>query len=405
MRIPRVAALSALLSLAGLCLSGGVAWAGGDTVRIGVLNDQTGMNADLSGQGSVIAARMAAEDAGGSVAGKKIEIIFADHQNKADIGSSIATRWYDSEGVDAIVDLPFSSVALAVQDVARQRQKIVLFSGPGSSDLTGKACSPFGFHWTFDTVALARGTGSAVVKSGGDTWFFLTSDYAFGHALAKDTMEVVKANGGKVLGEAVHPVNTSDFSSYLVQAQASGAKIIGLANGATDTTNSIKQAHEFGLTDHGQKLAGLLVFITDVHSLGLQTAQGLQLTSSFYWDQTDATRAFAKRFGERMHGTMPSMAQAGVYSAVAHYLKAVAAAGTTDGPAVAAKIREIPINDFMSKDVHIRRNGRVMRDFYLFEVKSSAESKGSWDLYKQIRVIPAEDAARPESEDACPLSK
>jgi branched-chain amino acid transport system substrate-binding protein len=379
--------------------------ASGDTVKIGVLNDQAGMNADLSGQGSVIAARMAAEDAGGTAAGKKIEIVFADHQNKADIGSSIATRWYDAEGVDMIVDMPFSSVALSVQEIARQRQKIAMYSGPGSSDLTGKACSPFGFHWTYDTVALARGTGSAVVKSGGDTWFFITADYAFGHALAKDTMEVVKANGGKVLGEAVHPVNNADFSAYLIQAQASGAKVIGLANGATDTINSIKQAYEFGLAKSGQKLAGLLVFITDVHSLGLQTAQGLQLTESFYWDLNDETRAFSKRYAERMHGQMPSMVQAGVYSAVSHYLKAVAAAGGTDGPAVAAKIREIPINDFMSKNVHIRRNGRVMRDFYLFEVKSPADSKGSWDFYKLLRTIPAEDAARPESEDACPIGK
>jgi branched-chain amino acid transport system substrate-binding protein len=399
MRKLLAAALTAMIGLTAQ------AQASGDTVKIGVLNDQTGMNADLSGQGSVIAARMAAEDAGGTIAGKRIEIIFADHQNKADIGSSIATRWYDAEGVDAIVDMPFSSVALAVQEVTRQRQKIALYSGPGSSDLTGKACSPFGFHWTFDTVALARGTGSAVVKSGGDTWFFLTSDYAFGHALAKDTMEVVKANGGKVLGEAVHPVNNADFSAYLVQAQASGAKVIGLANGATDTTNSIKQAYEFGLAKSGQKLAGLLVFITDVHSLGLQTAQGLELTESFYWDLNDQTRAFSKRFAERMHGSMPSMVQAGVYSAVAHYLKAVAAAGTTDGPAVAAKIREIPINDFMSHDLHIRRNGRVMRDFYLFQVKSPAESKGPWDYYNLIRTIPAEEAARPETEDACPIGK
>lgn len=401
MRIFLTAAMAALLCFAG----GRPTFAAGDTIKIGVLNDQTGMNADLSGQGSVVAARMAAEDAGGSIGGKKIEIVFADHQNKADIGSSIATRWYDAESVDAVVDMPFSSVALAVQEIAKQRQKIALFSGPGSSDITGKACSPFGFHWTYDTVALGLGTGSAVVKSGGDTWFFLTADYAFGHALAKDTMAVVKANGGKVLGEAVHPVNTSDFSSYLVQAQASGAKVIGLANGATDTTNSIKQAHEFGLTQSGRRLAGLLVFITDVHSLGLQTAQGLQMTESFYWDLNDETRAFSKRYAERMRGTMPSMVQAGVYSAVAHYLKAVAAAGTLDGTAVAAKIRDIPINDFMSKNVHIRRNGRVMRDFYLFQVKSPAESKGPWDYYKMVRTIPADEAARPESEDACPLAK
>jgi branched-chain amino acid transport system substrate-binding protein len=377
--------------------------AAGDVVKIGVLNDQAGMNADLSGQGSVIAARMAAEDAGGSVIGKKIEIIFADHQNKADIGSSIATRWYDAEGVDMIVDMPFSSVALAVQEIARQRQKIAMFSGPGSSDLTGKACSPFGFHWTYDTVALARGTGSAVVKSGGDTWFFLTSDYAFGHALAKDTMDVVKANGGKVLGEAVHPVNNADFSSYLVQAQASGAKVIGLANGATDTTNSIKQAYEFGLAKRGQQLAGLLVFITDVHSLGLEIAQGLQLTESFYWDQNDRTRAFSKRYAERMRGQKPSMVQAGVYSAVAHYLKSIAAAGTLDGTAVAARIHELPVNDFMSNNVKVRRDGRVLRDFYLFQVKSPAESKGPWDYYNLVRTIPAEEAVRPEADGNCPL--
>lgn len=392
-------ALYAALSIASMA----DARASGDVVKVGVLNDQTGMNADLSGQGSVVAARMAAEDAGGSVIGKKIEVVFADHQNKADIGSSIATQWYDKDGVDVIADLPFSSVALAVQDIARQRQKIVLFSGPGSSDLTGKACSPFGFHWTFDTVALARGTGSAVVKSGGKTWFFLTADYAFGHALAKDTMSVVKANGGKVVGEAIHPVNISDFSSYLVQAQASGAQVIGLANGATDTTNSIKQAYEFGLAKSGQKLAGLLVFITDVHSLGLQVAQGLQMTESFYWDQNDQTRAFSKRYAQRMGGRMPTMVQAGVYSGVAHYLKSVAAAGTLDGTAVAAKMHELPVNDFMSNNVHIRRDGRVMRDFYLFQVKSPAESKGPWDYYNLVRTIPAEEAARPEAEGNCPL--
>ena len=393
-----------------LALCGALAFAGisqahasGDTVKIGVLNDQTGMNADLSGQGSVIAARMAAEDFGGAVIGKKIEVIFADHQNKADIGSPIATQWYDKDGVDMIVDMPNSSVALAVQEVARQRKKVVMFSGPGSSDITGKSCSPYGFHWTFDTVALARGTGSAVVKDGGKSWFFLTSDYSFGHSLANDTMQVVKANGGTVLGEAVHPLNNADFSSFLIQAQASGAQVIGLANGATDTINSVKQAHEFGLTQRGQKLAGLLVFITDVHSLGLDVAQGLVLTESFYWDQTDETRAFSKRYAERMGGRKPTMVHAGVYGAVAHYLKAVAAAGTLDGTAVADKIREIPINDFMSKDVHIRKDGRVMRDFYLFQVKKPAESKGPWDYYNLVRTIPAEEAVRPLSEGHCPL--
>jgi branched-chain amino acid transport system substrate-binding protein len=390
---------------AALCLAAPAARATGDTIRIGVLNDQAGMNADLSGQGSVTAARMAAEDAGGTIAGRKIEIVFADHQNKADIGASIATKWYDAEGVDMIIDMPFSSVALAVQDITRQRHKIAIFSGPGSSDITGKACSPYGFHWTYDTVALARGTGSAVVKSGGDTWYFLTADYAFGHALAKDTMEVVKANGGKVLGQAIHPVNNADFSSFLVQAQASGAKVIGLANGATDTTNSIKQAHEFGLTQAGQKLAGLLVFVTDVNALGLEVAQGLQLTESYYWDQNEQTRAFAKRYAARMNGRMPSMVQAGVYSGTAHYLKAVAAAGATDGDAVQAKMREAPINDFMSNNARIRRDGRVLRDFYLFEVKKPSESKGPWDYYKLVRTIPAEDAVRPEAEGNCPLVK
>jgi branched-chain amino acid transport system substrate-binding protein len=393
-----------------LALCGALAFAGisqarasGDTIKIGVLNDQTGMNADLSGQGSVIAARMAAEDAGGTVIGKKIEVIFADHQNKADIGSSIATQWYDKEGVDMVVDMPNSSVALAVQEVARQRKKVVMFSGPGSSDITGKSCSPYGFHWTFDTVALARGTGSAVVKDGGKSWFFLTSDYAFGHSLANDTMAVVKANGGTVLGEAVHPLNNADFSSFLIQAQASGAQVIGLANGATDTTNSVKQAHEFGLTQRGQKLAGLLVFITDVHSLGLEVAQGLVLTESFYWDQNDETRAFSKRYAERMGGRKPTMVHAGVYSAVSHYLKAVAAANTLDGTAVADKIREIPINDFMDKNVQIRKDGRVMRDFYLFQVKKPSESKGPWDYYNLVRTIPAEEAVRPLAEGHCPL--
>ncbi len=398
--------LARLAVVLALCLARiPLADASGDTVRIGVLNDQTGMNADLSGQGSVIAARMAAEDAGGSVLGMPIEVIFADHQNKADIGSSIATQWYDKDGVDMVIDMPFSSVAIAVQDIARQRRKIVIFSGPGSSDITGRFCSPYGFQWTYDTVALGRGTGSALVKAGGDTWFFLTSDYAFGHALANDTMAVVKANGGKVLGEAVHPVNNADFSSFLVQAQASRAKVIGLANGSTDTTNAIKQAHEFGITQGGQTLAGLLVFISDVHSLGLDVAQGLKLTESFYWDQNDETRAFARRFAERSGGRMPTMVHAGVYSGTAHYLKAVKAAGSLDGDKVADAMRAMKIDDFMGHDVPIRKDGRVMRDFYLFEVKTPAESKGPWDYYNLVRRIPAEEAARSVAESACPLLK
>lgn len=393
------------LCVCGLILAGYAAHADQPPLRIGVLTDMSGMNVDIGGPGSVTAARMAAEDAGGNVIGRKIEIVSADHLNKADVGSAIATRWYDSEGVDMITDIPFSSIALAVQEIARQRHKLVVFSGPGSSDLTGKLCSPYGFHWTYDTVALARGTGSAIVKDGGDTWFFLTADYAFGHALANDTMAVVRANGGKVLGEAAHPVGNSDFSSYLVQAQGSGAKVVGLANAATDVTNSIKQAAEFGLTKSGQKLAGLLVFISDVNSLGLQATQGLLLTESFYWDQNDATRAFSARFAKAMGGRPPTMVQAGVYSGVAHYLKAVASAGTTDGDAVAAKMRELPVDDFMSSHAKVRPDGRVMRDFYLFQVKSPADSKGPWDYYRQVRTIPANEAARSEAESACPLMK
>ena len=374
-------------------------------LRIGVLNDQSGMYADLAGPGSVVAATMAAEDAGGTVLGRKIEVLTGDHQNKADVGAAIAARWYDVQGVSAIVDVPVSSVALAVQDVARNRHKIVMFSGAGSSDLTGKACSPTGFAWTFDTIALANGTGSAIVKAGGDSWFFLTADYAFGTAAEHDVSDVVRANGGRVVGAVRIAMSTTDFSSFLLQAQASHAKIIGLANAGSDLINAIKQASEFGIVEAGQKLAGLLVFISDVHSLGLQTAQGLQLTESFYWDQNDATRAFSDRFAARTGGKRPTMVQAGVYSAVAHYLKAVAQAGTDDGPTVADAIRAIPVDDFMTDHASVRIDGRVLRDFYLFEVKSPAESKGPWDLYKLIRRIPAQDAVRPLAQGGCPLVK
>ena len=374
-------------------------------LRIGVLNDQSGMYADLSGPGSVVAATMAAEDAGGTVLGRKIEVLTGDHQNKADVGAAIAAQWYDTQGVSAIVDVPVSSVALAVQDVARNRHKIVMFSGAGSSDLTGKACSPTGFAWTFDTIALANGTGSAIVKAGGDTWFFLTADYAFGTAAEHDVSDVVRANGGRVVGAVRIAMSTTDFSSFLLQAQASHAKIIGLANAGSDLINAIKQAAEFGIVTAGQKLAGLLVFISDVHSLGLQTAQGLQLTESFYWDLNDATRAFSDRFAARTGGKRPTMVQAGVYSAVAHYLKAVAKAGTDDGPAVADAIRAIPVDDFMTDHAAVRIDGRVLRDFYLFEVKSPAESNGPWDLYKLIRRISAQDAVRPLAQGGCPLVK
>lgn len=374
-------------------------------LKIGVLNDQSGIYADLSGPGSVLAARMAVEDFGAKALGRPIEILVADHQNKPDVGAALAAQWYDRDGVDLVIDVPVSSVALAVQEVARTRKKIVIFSAAGSSDLTGKACSPTGFHWTFDTVALARGTAGAVVKAGGDTWFFMTADYAFGFAMEADARTVVIASGGKVVSGIRVPMGTPDMSSYLLQAQGSGAKIIGLANAGSDLINSIKQASEFGIVAGGQKLAGLLVFISDIHSLGLQIAQGLFLTESFYWDQDDATRAFSARFVARSGGREPTMVQAGVYSGVTHYLKAVTAAQSTDGPTVAARMREIPVTDFMTHGARIRADGRVLRDFYLFEVKSPAESKGPWDYYKPIRTIPAEEAVRPESEGGCNLNR
>ncbi|MGD9615269.1 MAG: ABC transporter substrate-binding protein [Alphaproteobacteria bacterium] len=376
----------------------------GDVVRIGVMNDMSGLYADIGGQGSVEAARLAVADFGGTLDGKKIEIVSADHQNKPDIGSGIARKWYDEDGVDVIVDVPTSSVALAVQEVARGKQKAFLISGAASSDLTGKSCSPTSVHWTYDTVALANGTGSAVVKAGGDTWFFLTSDYAFGHALERDTATIVKENGGKVLGQVRHPLNTSDFSSYLLQAQASGAKVIGLANAGGDTINSIKQAAEFGIVQGGQKLAGLLVFISDVHSLGLKTANGLQLTEAFYWDQNDETRAFSKRFQEKMNRP-PTMVHAGVYGAVMHYLNAVKATGTDDATKVVPKMKATPVNDFMTKNGKIREDGRLVRDMYLFEVKKPEESKGPWDYYKQVGTIPGEVAYKRPGGNECPLVK
>ncbi len=395
-----------LAGLAGALLAAGAANAqvSDDVIKIGVMNDQSGLYADITGQGSVLAARMAVEDAGGSVLGKPIEIVFADHQNKPDVGSTIVRQWIDTDKVDAIADVPTSSVALAVQQITKEKKRVFLMSGPASSDLTGKACSPYGFAFTYDTYMLAIGTGRALAKAGGDTWFFLTSDYAFGHALERDAGDAAKAAGAKILGAVRHPLNTSDFSSFLLQAQASKAKIIGLANAGGDTINSIKQAAEFGIVAGGQRLAGLLVFITDVHALGLKTAQGLVVTASFYWDQNDETRKFAKRYFDKM-GKQPSMVQAGVYSGVSHYLKAVKAAGTDDSDKVAAEMRKIPVNDFMTKNASIRADGRIMRDAYLFQVKSPSESKGPWDYYKQLAVIPAEEAARPLKDGGCDLVK
>jgi len=404
LKLLAVAALGFGLTLAPLAARAQVS---GNVVKIGVLNDQSSLYSDISGLGSVRAAKMAVDDFGGKVLGKPIEVIFADHQNKPDLGAGIARRWIDEEGVDTIVDVPTSSVALAVQGIAKEKNRVFLVSGAASSDLTGKACSPVGIHWTYDTYALAHGTGGALVKQGGDSWFFLTADYAFGHALERDTADAVKAAGGTVLGAVRHPLNNSDFSSFLLQAQASKAKVIGLANAGGDTINSIKQAAEFGIVSGGQKLAGLLVFLTDIHSLGLQTAQGLVITTAYYWDMNDETRAFAKRFmaTPESKGIPPTFTQAGVYTEVAHYLKAIQAAGTDEATAVVKKMREIPINDFMVKNGSIRVDGRVMRDMYLAQVKSPAESKYPFDYYKILATIPREEAFRPLKDGGCPLVK
>jgi branched-chain amino acid transport system substrate-binding protein len=372
-------------------------------VKIGVLNDRSGLYSDLTGEGSVIAARMAVEDFKAAEKGIKVDIVSADHQNKPDVGSSIARQWYDQDGVDVIVDVPTSSVGLAVAQVSREKSKVYLNSGSATSDLTGAQCSPFTVHWAYDTVALANGTGGALVKQGGDTWFFLTADYAFGHALERDTAAVITKNGGKVIGSVKTPFPGTDFSSFLLQAQASKAKVIGLANAGGDTINSIKQAGEFGITQAGQKLAGLLVFITDVHALGLKTAQGLVLTSSFYWDLNDGTRAFSKRFGEKTGGKMPSMVQAGVYSSILHYLKAVEGLKGKDSQQVMAKMKEMPTDDPLFGKGTIRADGRKIHDVYLFEVKKPNESKGPWDYYKLLATIPGDQAFRPLEGSPCPL--
>ncbi len=398
------------LAVLGTCLAlpyAAQAQVSGNVVKIGVMNDMSGVYSDVAGPKSVAAARMAVADFGGTVLGKKIEIISADHQNKPDIGTALARKWIDEEGVDTIVDVPTSSVALAIQAVMKEKQRVFLISGAASSDLTGKACSPFGVHWTYDTYALAHGTGGALVKQGGKTWFFLTADYAFGQALEKDTADAVKAAGGTVLGAVRHPFPGSDFSSFLLQAQASKAQVIGLANAGGDTINSIKQASEFGIVAGGQRLAGLLVFLTDVHSLGLKTAQGLVITTAYYWDMNDETRAFAKRFMKEPEskGMPPTFTVTGVYTEIMHYLKAIKAAGTDDAKAVMAKMREMPINDFMVKNGTLRIDGRVMRDMYLAQVKSPAESKYPFDYYKILATIPRDEAYRPLKDGGCYLVK
>ncbi len=377
-----------------------------NVIKIGVLNDQSGTYADLAGPGSTVAARMAVEDFGAAKKGMKVEIVVADHQNKPEVGSSIARQWFDADKVDVIVDVPTSSVALAVNQIAKDKNKVLLVSTGASSDLYGKSCTANTIHWTYDTWSLANGTGTAVVKTGGNTWFFLTADYAFGHALERDTEAVVLKNGGKVLGKVRHPFPSSDFSSFLLQAQASKAKIIGLANAGADTISAIKQGAEFGIVKGGQQFAGLLVFLTDVHALGLEKAQGLLLTESFYWDLNAQTRNFSQRFAKLHKGAMPTMGQAGVYSSVLHYLKAVEALkGDADGAKVVAKMKELPTDDVVFGKGSVRQDGRKIHPMYLFEVKKPAESKGAWDYYKLRSTIPADQAFRPMNEGGCSLVK
>jgi len=403
---PRSILLAGLVSLATTVWANAAEYTD-DVIKIGVLNDQSGTYSDLAGQGSVWAAKKAVEDfCKANKCHDKIEVVFADHQNKPDIGSSIARRWYDVDGVDAIVDVPTSSVAFAVSDITKEKNKVFLDSGAGASELTGAKCSPNLIHWTYDTWALANGTGSALVKLGGDTWFFLTADYAFGHALERDTAAAVEKLGGKVLGKVRHPFPAQDFSSFLLQAQGSKAKVIGLANAGADTINAIKQASEFGIVEGGQNLAGLLVFLTDVHALGLKAAQGLIFTSAWYWDTSDANRAFAKEFAVANKGNYPTMVQAGVYSAVMHYLKAVHALGSdADGAKIVAKMKEMPTDDKLFGKGTIRQDGRKIHDMMLVEVKKPSESKGPWDYYKVRALIPAAEAFRPMSEGGCPLVK
>jgi branched-chain amino acid transport system substrate-binding protein len=373
-----------------------------EIVKIGVLTDMSSLYADATGKGSLAAVQMAVADYGGKVKGKPVEVIAADHQNKPDIGVAIARNWYDNDAVDAIFDVPTSSVALPISALTREKNKININSGGGSSDITGVACSPNTVHWTYDTYALSNVAGKAMVKRGEDTWFFVTADYAFGMALQRDAANVVKESGGKVVGDVRHPLNSSDFSSFLLQAQASKAKVVALANAGGDTTNALKQAAEFGLTQGGQKMIALLQEITDTHALGIKATEGLIVTDAFYWDMNDETRAFSNRFNAKV-GHMPTMIQAGLYSATMHYLKAIDAVGTDEAPKVMAQMRAMPINDFFAKNGKIRIDGRMVHDMYLFEVKKPSESKNEWDLYKLIATVPGDEAFRPLDKGGCPL--
>ncbi|HYH18187.1 MAG TPA: ABC transporter substrate-binding protein [Azospirillum sp.] len=395
------------LLMAGVCALGLMAGTADaqvsdDKVKIAVMNDMSGVYSEPSGMGSVEAVRIAIEEMGGKVAGKPIELIFGDHQNKPDIGSALVNKWYDVEQVDVVVDVPTSSVALAVQEITKQKNRVFLISGAGAAQLTGAACSPNSAHWTYDTFSQAQGMGTAGVKTLGDSWYFLTVDYAFGHALEKDVADVVKANGARVVGAVRHPLNNADFSSFLLQAQGSGAKVVALANAGNDTINAIKQAQEFGLTQGGQTLAALLMFITDVHALGLQAAQGLVLVDGWNPERDDDSRAFAKKYMAKT-GKMPTMIQVGNYSAVRHYLKAIEAAGTDEAKAVMAKMRETPVNDAFAKGGTLRADGRMVHDMYLMQVKTPAESKGPWDYYKVLATIPGDQAFRPLDKGGCPL--
>jgi branched-chain amino acid transport system substrate-binding protein len=375
-----------------------------DVVKIGVLTDMSSLYADATGKGSLAATEMAVADYGGKVKGKPVVVISADHQNKPDVGVGIARNWYDNEKVDAIFDVPTSSVALPISALTREKNRININSGGGSSDITGVACSPNTIHWTYDTYSLSNVAGKAMVKRGEDTWFFVTADYAFGMALERDAANVVKESGGKVLGDVRHPLNSSDFSSFLLQAQASKAKVVALANAGGDTTNALKQASEFGIVKGGQKMIALLQEITDTHALGPKETQGLIVTDAFYWDMNDETRAFSKRFNEKV-GHMPTMIQAGLYSATMHYLKAIEAIGTDEAPKVMEQMRATPINDFFAKGGKIRIDGRMVHDMYLFEVKKPEESKNEWDLYKLLATVPGDEAFRPLDKGGCPLVK
>lgn len=371
-------------------------------VKIGVLADLSGIYSAIGGKGLIDAAKMAIEDAGGSVLGRPVELVSVDTQNKPDLASSKARQWFDTEGVDMVTDLPTSAIALAVAKIGEEKKRVVMVTSAATSDLTGKACSPYTAHWTYDTYALARSTATAVLKNGGDTWFFLTVDYAFGQALERDATEVIKAGGGKVVGGVKHHLSAPDFSSLVLQAQTSKAKVVALANGGGDTVNALKQAAEFGVGRGGQKVAALLTFLSDVKAMGLPLAQGLYLTEAFYWDQNDKTRDWSQRFYKR-NGAMPTMTQAGTYGAISHYLKAVKAAGSKDADKVMAQMRSLPINDFMTSNGRLRIDGRVIRDMHLFQVKAPAESKGEWDLYKTVASVPGEQAFRALAEGGCPL--